>query len=103
MRPPERRKRILELVQQNDRVSVDGLSEQLAISRETIRRDLAILSEQGLLRKVHGGATAALLVPGAKESPLADRRANAREEKIRIACKAAELFSTGDSILINCG
>lgn len=38
-----------------------------------------------------------------RESPLAERRANARMEKMRIARSAAARFSGGESLLINCG
>jgi DeoR family glycerol-3-phosphate regulon repressor len=78
----------------------DELSESLNTSRETVRRDLALLSQEGLLRKIHGGATTA---QSAQESPLGVRRANARAEKIRIGKTAARLFKPGDSLLINCG
>ncbi len=104
MRPVERRRKILELVHQSARVTVDDLAESLKTSRETVRRDLSLLSEQGLLRKIHGGATAAQqTAQSAKESPLGERRANARAEKIRIGKAAAKLFQPGDSLLINCG
>src|SRR5829696_5962133 len=100
MKPKERRGRILELLHQTARVTVDELSESLNTSRETVRRDLALLSQEGLLRKIHGGATTA---QSAQESPLGVRRANARIEKIRIGKTAAKLFDPGDSLLINCG
>lgn len=104
MRPAERRRKILELVNQSARVTVDDLSEGLKTSRETVRRDLSLLSEQGLLRKVHGGARAAQqAVQSAQESPLGERHATARAEKIRIGRTAAKLFKPGDSLLINCG
>ena len=100
MKPKERRSRILELLHQTVRVTVDELSESLNTSRETVRRDLALLSQEGLLRKIHGGATTA---QSAQESPLGVRRANARLEKIRIGKTAAKLFKPGDSLLVNCG
>ncbi|QIG48970.1 DeoR/GlpR transcriptional regulator [Nordella sp. HKS 07] len=103
MRPADRRSKILELVQQSARVTVDELAQDLDISRETVRRDLARLSEQGLLRKFHGGATTAPATQSAHESPLDERRATARLEKIRIGKRAAKLFEPGDSLLINCG
>lgn len=103
MRPTERRRKILELVHQSAKVMVDDLSEILKISRETVRRDLSLLSEQGLLRKIHGGATTAQTPQSAQESPLAERRAVARAEKIAIGKTAAKLFKAGDSLLINCG
>jgi DeoR/GlpR family transcriptional regulator of sugar metabolism len=103
MRPADRRHKILERVQHSERVTVDALAEDLEISRETVRRDLALLSEQGLLRKIHGGATAAPATQTAFESPLDERRARQRLEKISIGKRAAKLFQPGDSLLINCG
>jgi DeoR family glycerol-3-phosphate regulon repressor len=100
MKPEQRRERIATLVREASRVSVDDLAERLAISRETVRRDLALLSEQGVLRKVHGGAVPAQT---ALESPLRDRRAAARAEKIAIGRAAAALFEPGDSLLIDAG
>jgi DeoR family glycerol-3-phosphate regulon repressor len=100
MKPEERRERIAGLVREASRVTVDELAGRLAISRETVRRDLALLSEQGVLRKVHGGAVPAQT---ALESPLRDRRATARAEKIAIGRAAAALFEPGDSLLIDAG
>lgn len=100
MKPEERRERITALVREASRVTVDELAERLSISRETVRRDLALLSEQGVLRKVHGGA-----VPSqtALESPLGERRAAARSEKMAIGKAAAALFQPGDSLLVDAG
>ncbi len=55
MRPEERRRHILELLRQRERISVDELARTLSTSQETIRRDLAALAEQGLVSKFHGG------------------------------------------------
>jgi DeoR family glycerol-3-phosphate regulon repressor len=100
MKPEERRERIATLVREASKVSVDELAGLLDTSRETVRRDLALLSEQGVLRKVHGGAVPAQT---ALESPLGDRRATARAEKIAIGRTAAALFEPGDSLLIDAG
>lgn len=100
MKPEERRERITALLREASRVTVDELADRLETSRETVRRDLALLSEQGVLRKVHGGAVP---VQTALESPLRERRAAARAEKIAIGRTAATLFEPGDSILIDAG
>jgi DeoR family glycerol-3-phosphate regulon repressor len=100
MKPVERRDRIAALVREASRMSVDELADLLDTSRETVRRDLAVLSEQGVLRKVHGGAVPAQT---ALESPLRDRRAAARAEKMAIGKTAAALFEPGDSLLIDAG
>jgi DeoR family glycerol-3-phosphate regulon repressor len=100
MKPDERRERIAAVVREASRASVDELASMLDISRETVRRDLALLSEQGVLRKVHGGA---VHLQTARESPLDERKAAARDEKTAIAHAAALLFQPGDSLLIDSG
>jgi len=100
MKPGERRERITAVVREASRASVDELASMLDISRETVRRDLALLSEQGVLRKVHGGA---VHFQTARESPIDDRKAAARSEKIAIAHAAARLFAPGDSLFIDAG
>lgn len=101
MKPGERRERITNLVREATKVSVDELASLLDTSRETVRRDLTLLSEQGLLRKVHGGAVYATQT--AIESPFGDRRATARAEKIAIGRAAARLFRQGDTLMIDAG
>lgn len=98
--PTDRRKNILDMVRKASRASVEELAGTLNISSETVRRDLARLAEQGLIRKIHGGAVHAQT---ALESPLDDRKATAREEKRAIAAAAAALFEPGDSFLIDAG
>lgn len=100
MKPEERRERIAHLVQEATKIGVDELSSLLGISRETVRRDLTLMSEQGLLRKVHGGA---VFAQTALESPLGERRTAARSEKIAIGRAAARLFRNGDSLLVDAG
>ena len=48
-------------------VRVADLVGELGVSDMTIRRDLEVLAERGLLAKVHGGATAA--APGSTDEP----------------------------------
>ena len=100
MRPEERRRRIADLVKEANRASVEELAGLLDMSRETVRRDLALLSEQGVIRKVHGGAVYAQT---ALESPLKDRYAKARQEKIALAREAVKHFREGDLLLVDAG
>ena len=46
------------LVQRDGRVRVTELSESLGVSEMTIRRDLDVLVDEGVVRRVHGGAVA---------------------------------------------
>ena len=52
----ERRQKILALSHQDKRVIAKDLAERFEISIDSIRRDLTIMEEQGLLQKTHGGA-----------------------------------------------
>ena len=54
----ERFERILEILREKQSVTVTDLTKWLNTSESTIRRDLTELNRQGLLIKVHGGATA---------------------------------------------
>ncbi len=100
MKPIDRRERIAAIVKETSRVSVEELARMLYTSRETVRRDLALLSERGVVRKVHGGA---VHTQTALESPYGDRSVTARAEKAAIADRAAQLFEPGDSLLIDSG
>ena len=100
MKPIDRQQRIAAIVKESSRVSVEELARTLATSHETVRRDLALLSERGVVRKVHGGAVHAQT---ALESPYGDRSLSARAEKQAIAERAAQLFEPGDSLLIDSG
>jgi DeoR family glycerol-3-phosphate regulon repressor len=100
MKPIDRRERIAAIVKETSRVSVEELARILSTSHETVRRDLALLSERGVVRKVHGGAVHAQT---ALESPYGDRSLAAKAEKLAIANRAALLFEPGDSLLIDAG
>ncbi|MBV7387771.1 DeoR/GlpR family DNA-binding transcription regulator [Pasteurellaceae bacterium TAE3-ERU1] len=52
----DRHSTILHIVNSLNKVTVSFLSEQLHVSVETIRRDLNVLSNRGLLHRTHGGA-----------------------------------------------
>lgn len=55
----QRRKTILQKVIQEGQVQTAELAQGLCVAEETIRRDIRAMSAEGLLCKVHGGATAA--------------------------------------------
>jgi DeoR family glycerol-3-phosphate regulon repressor len=91
---------ILERIASEGRTTVIALAETLGASRETVRRDLTTLAEQGRLRKVHGGA---VRLQAALEDPFGARLESNRDAKRRIGERAAELFTSGDSLLIDSG
>ena len=52
----ERQDHIMQKLIEENKVSSTELSSALAVSEDTIRRDLNELAERGLLKKVYGGA-----------------------------------------------
>src|ERR1051326_7202795 len=56
--PEERRLRIAAQLRRDTRVRVEDLAVRYSVSGETIRRDLQVLEERGILRRVYGGAVA---------------------------------------------
>ena len=52
----ERQRLIVSLAHEHDRVAVAELAGRFGVTTETIRRDLELLDERGLLQRVHGGA-----------------------------------------------
>src|SRR2546429_5726137 len=89
---------IVALARRVGRVDVAELSAELAVTSETIRRDLSVLERHGVLRRVHGGA-----IPVERlgfEPALAARDAVLTAEKDRIAKAAlAELPEEGSIVL----
>ena len=98
----QRQALILEQVREHGAVRVADLVETLGVSDMTIRRDLELLHERGLLEKVHGGAAAiegsSLFEPGftVKSSLM-------QSEKAAIAATAASLVAPGTAIAISAG
>ncbi|GGL57567.1 DeoR/GlpR family DNA-binding transcription regulator [Planomonospora parontospora] len=98
----QRQQAILERVRSSGGVRVADLVRELGVSDMTIRRDLEVLAERGLLEKVHGGATAA--GPGSTEEPgFAAKSARQQPEKEAIARQAARLVRPGTAIALSAG
>ena len=99
----ERRRLVLEALSRDGRVTVTGLADELAVSAETVRRDLATLEADGRLERTHGGAVP--LTPGGRiERRLSARDAENTEAKRICADLALSLLpNPGGSILLDAG
>ncbi|MDF5758721.1 DeoR/GlpR family DNA-binding transcription regulator [Spongiactinospora sp. TRM90649] len=98
----QRRQAILERVRASGGVRVADLVRELGVSDMTIRRDLEVLAERGLVAKVHGGATAT--GPGSTEEPgFAAKSVRQQLEKDAIAREAARLVRPGTAVALSAG
>lgn len=98
----QRQAYILERVREDGAVRVADLVRALGVSDMTVRRDLETLHGQGLVEKVHGGATAlpgsALFEPGFAAKSVIQRR-----EKEAIAVAAVALVDPGTAVALSAG
>jgi DeoR family transcriptional regulator of aga operon len=97
---------ILTMLQQSGSVSVDELRTSFDVSVVTVRRDLTVLEERGLLRRTHGGAES--IEPLFYEPFRNDRSFQAQvsrfaDEKRRIGRAAAALIEPGETIALTPG
>ncbi len=97
----ERKRKIVQLVNSEGRVTVSDLVKRFGLSEVTIRGDLEALAATGAVMRVHGGA----IKP---EDPNHDRPITFKEtlhhaEKVRIGRAAAELIRPGQTIILDSG
>ena len=98
----ERKNQIINILEQEGKVDVKSLSEKFNACKETIRRDLRELENEGVIKRTHGGAI--LNVPSDKilpEFPVGIREIHHAEEKKTICQKAATLIRNGDTIFVD--
>jgi len=100
--PAQRRLVILEIIKENYTARSSQLSEQLNVSEMTIRRDLAALEKQGMVKRTHGGAVFHHERMTDKFKYQSSKEVNI-EEKEKIARKAVELIEPHDVIFIGEG
>ncbi len=97
--PERRREQILTYLTSHERTSVVDLSQVLGVSEVTVRKDLDLLEEQGLLTRVRGGAVVS--GRGRLERYFATREQEHLEEKRRIAQAAASLIQSGQQVFLD--
>jgi len=94
-----RRQKVLDLVSERGFATLADLAEVLQTSESTIRRDLDLLDQQGVLKRTHGGA-----IYRADSLPALEERSSSQlEEKRLIAKTAVSRIRDGDAILLDGG
>lgn len=95
----QRHQHILSRLSQNGALTVAELVAELDVSRETIRRDLRVLAERGLIVTTHGGA----LSVDWREPDLDVREGEHAAAKRAIGLRAAQLVPDGASVVLDSG
>lgn len=95
----ERREQILSKVKSSGRVLAKELMEEFQVSIDTIRRDLTMMEEDGLLKRTHGGAVPLSKV---RRFPMDDRirYSEGTEHQNAVAKIAASYIEQGDTLFI---
>jgi len=101
----ERRQLLIDYLTKHQRATVKELSLQLQVSEATLRTDLNLLEEEGIVRRIHGGAVLVQQQPseptvGATFS-FASREKRNTDQKAAIGRKAMQLVQEGQCILID--
>lgn len=97
----DRQQRLLDILRERKSADLESLSETLAVSASTVRRDLDALEKQGLVERTHGGA----VFRGHRTHPIAfDERMNVQVDAKRAIGKyAASLVEPQMTVLMDGG
>jgi DeoR family glycerol-3-phosphate regulon repressor len=99
--PNPRQSDMLGAVRQHGSLSVEALADRFGVTLQTVRRDVKLLSDAGLLARFHGGVR----LPGSTTENIAyGQRQHLNEQaKQRIARAVAAAVPEGCSLIINIG
>ncbi|RFS21741.1 DeoR/GlpR transcriptional regulator [Chitinophaga silvatica] len=97
----ERKKKILRILDKKESMDVQEIADEMEISAVTIRRDLQMLADEGLLIRTHGGAMKA--EPRHPFTAYEDKETVSASRKKYIGQMAAALVKPGDTIFMDCG
>lgn len=97
----DREKQILEILLKQKKVSVKELADFLFISEPSVRRDLASLEKQNLIKRIHGGAMLEETMLSKNKIPFLIREYEQSSAKVLIAQKAIDLINDNDVIFMD--
>lgn len=95
----QRKAYLLKVLAQQGQIVAKQVSEELALSEDTIRRDLRELAAEGKLQRVHGGALPASPAVG----DFAIRQHIAPDGKVAVGRAAAKLVQPGQVVILDGG
>jgi DeoR family transcriptional regulator, fructose operon transcriptional repressor len=102
MKAAERQLRIRQMFETRDFVDSETLCRELDASESSVRRDLDILENEGLLRRVYGGAVS-VQAPPSRAFDYAAESVRFNDQKSRIAKLTAGLIEDGQTVILDGG
>jgi DeoR family transcriptional regulator, fructose operon transcriptional repressor len=97
----ERQKKLLEMLREQRSAQLETLAESLGVSSSTVRRDVEVLEEQGLVERTHGGV---IFRPRSTASlALEERMREQVDAKRLIGAAAARLVEPGMTVYVDGG
>ncbi len=97
----ERRRKILDMVREDGRVTAAEIVRRFDVSAVTARTDLNELAENGSLIRSHGGAVSPQ--EPTRDYPVSLKAVLHHDEKVRIGQAAANLVTPGETIILDNG
>jgi DeoR family glycerol-3-phosphate regulon repressor len=94
----ERQNQILSYLKNNKSVSVCALARSLYVSEATVRRDLRLLGDMGLVERYHGGA---LFPENTDEQSMLFRQRKSSQEKKQVAQRAIGSLPSFRSVFVD--
>lgn len=101
MLPEQRRRKILELIQEEGSAKVAVLKELFSVTEPTIRQDLDKLEEEGYVVRQHGGAYLKTIPNQVRTLSL--QHSQNMDKKAKLGAKALEFIENGDSVILDAG
>jgi DeoR family deoxyribose operon repressor len=98
-----RQKQVLDLVQGFHFMTIKQLAQKLQVSEMTIRRDIQVLADNGLVNQVFGGITALKSEEAEKNYSQVQAQSHNMGIKLKIAQKALELLSPNEVLFFDSG
>lgn len=99
----ERLSKIIEMVNENNIITVDSLVKKLKVSTMTIRRDLEELNNDGAIIRIHGGAESILTKTSKNELSYIQKKKLRVDEKKAIAKVVASMINENETVYIGPG
>lgn len=101
--PHERHQQMIDLIIELKRVGTTELASRMGISLATIRRDLTVLEQAGLVSRTYGGVVARGVGESAAEPLFLEKLRVRQNLKQRIAAAAAATVENGKVVILDSG